>query len=60
MENLIISDVCSYQLPQPCQRGGYQDPKDCSKCKCPDGFGGTYCDQYAPPVNGESLISMEI
>ena len=45
-------DTCSYKLPRSCERGGYQDPTDCFKCKCPDGFGGMYCEQVAPPVNG--------
>ncbi|CAD5114159.1 DgyrCDS3303 [Dimorphilus gyrociliatus] len=27
-----------------CQNGGYPHPKDCSKCKCPDGLGGDYCE----------------
>lgn len=27
-----------------CQNGGYPHPKDCSICKCPDGFGGSYCE----------------
>ncbi|KAK0418318.1 hypothetical protein QR680_013497 [Steinernema hermaphroditum] len=36
-------DVCHEELE--CQRGGYPDPKDCSRCRCPDGFSGKLCDQ---------------
>ncbi|VDD86452.1 unnamed protein product [Enterobius vermicularis] len=28
-----------------CQNGGYPHPRDCSKCICPSGFAGTYCDE---------------
>ncbi|VDK80680.1 unnamed protein product [Cylicostephanus goldi] len=28
-----------------CHMGGFPNPKDCSKCVCPDGYGGRYCDE---------------
>ncbi|CAH1772988.1 unnamed protein product [Owenia fusiformis] len=37
-------------LPQTCQRDGYQDPADCKRCRCSDGFSGRYCDTAAPGV----------
>jgi hypothetical protein len=47
------SNTCSTPLVgQQCQRGGYQDPNNCSRCVCPDGFGGTFCDQLEAPTNG--------
>lgn len=39
----MIIATCSTNLS--CQRGGYTDPKNCSRCRCPDGIGGTLCDQ---------------
>uniref|UniRef100_A0AC35U598 Zinc metalloproteinase n=1 Tax=Rhabditophanes sp. KR3021 TaxID=114890 RepID=A0AC35U598_9BILA len=30
-----------------CQNGGYQNPRDCTKCKCPNGFGGAKCADVA-------------
>ena len=38
-------DVCPTKLE--CKNGGYTDPNDCSKCRCPSGLGGKVCDQVA-------------
>ncbi|KAK2188834.1 hypothetical protein NP493_122g04004 [Ridgeia piscesae] len=46
------NDTCKTKLPQPCLREGYQDPNHCDRCRCPDGFSGKYCQDVAPPVNG--------
>ncbi|CAD5123379.1 DgyrCDS11735 [Dimorphilus gyrociliatus] len=32
------------QLARNCFNSGYQDPKNCHKCICPDGFGGDFCE----------------
>ncbi|KAL7079017.1 hypothetical protein ACQ4LE_001611 [Meloidogyne hapla] len=32
---------CPHQLP--CLHSGYTDPKNCSKCRCPDGLTGLLC-----------------
>ncbi|XP_059139171.1 zinc metalloproteinase dpy-31-like [Physella acuta] len=36
-----------------CLHDGYPDPKDCSRCRCPDGLSGSVC-QYAAPAVGSS------
>ncbi|VDN58089.1 unnamed protein product [Dracunculus medinensis] len=38
-----ILDSCNNQLY--CLNNGYTDPNDCSKCLCPSGFAGKYCNQ---------------
>ncbi|CDW53272.1 zinc metalloproteinase dpy 31 [Trichuris trichiura] len=45
MNEIYCSHVCP---PLKCQRGGYTDPKRCSRCRCPDGFTGKLCDQVMP------------
>ncbi|KAK2142791.1 hypothetical protein LSH36_913g01063 [Paralvinella palmiformis] len=35
------SDACNSKIS--CRRGGYQDPKECDSCICPEGFTGQYC-----------------
>ena len=51
------ADSCmSTSLARPCQHGGYQDPNNCGRCICPDGFEGQYCDALAKPTNGEFCL----
>ncbi len=51
-----------YPLPNGkyCLKGGYQDPNGCHKCKCPDGFGGDYCELVAPSIGGMYKLISEI
>ncbi|WKY01453.1 hypothetical protein Q1695_015448 [Nippostrongylus brasiliensis] len=41
-----------------CQNGGFPHPRDCSKCICPNGYGGTLCDQR-PSGCGQDLQATE-
>ncbi|GMT35838.1 hypothetical protein PFISCL1PPCAC_27135, partial [Pristionchus fissidentatus] len=40
------ADKCAGVVVQ-CQNGGVQDVNDCTRCRCPTGYGGLYC--AAPP-----------
>uniref|UniRef100_A0A158PAM6 Metalloendopeptidase n=1 Tax=Angiostrongylus cantonensis TaxID=6313 RepID=A0A158PAM6_ANGCA len=37
---------CTDRCPRSptCQNGGFVDSRDCSRCKCPSGYGGALCD----------------
>jgi len=51
------ADRCSpSSLARPCQHGSYQDPNNCSRCICPDGFAGQYCDALAAPTYGQFCL----
>lgn len=41
-------------LVTPCQHNGYQDPDQCYKCICPEGFGGWWCEANQN-TNGRKL-----
>uniref|UniRef100_A0A0K0FUY6 Zinc metalloproteinase n=1 Tax=Strongyloides venezuelensis TaxID=75913 RepID=A0A0K0FUY6_STRVS len=46
MNRIYCMNTCPRVLP--CQRGGYTDPRHCERCRCPDGFTGTYCEVVMP------------
>ena len=48
--DVSVPDVCPDELP--CENGGYTDPKDCSVCRCPDGYAGVLCNQLSPDSQG--------
>lgn len=35
-----------------CQNHGFPNPNNCSRCICPNGFGGDLCDARAPAEGG--------
>lgn len=56
------------QLTDTCLHDGYQDPKNCSTCRCPVGLSGTTCQQVAPSsdrcggdflLNSSSMLTVE-
>ena len=53
---IYFSASCPFQLP--CLHFGYTDPKNCSKCRCPDGLTGLLCSKVArtKTLCGDQLI----
>ncbi|UMM39756.1 hypothetical protein L5515_016668 [Caenorhabditis briggsae] len=49
------SNICQRTLP--CLNEGYTDPNNCSKCRCPSGYGGTYCETVEYTACGGSLTA---
>uniref|UniRef100_A0A1I8ALX2 Zinc metalloproteinase n=1 Tax=Steinernema glaseri TaxID=37863 RepID=A0A1I8ALX2_9BILA len=51
---IYCQNVCPEKLS--CKNGGYTDPKDCEKCRCPEGLGGRFCEELAEslPQCGET------
>ncbi|RCN48558.1 astacin [Ancylostoma caninum] len=43
-------DKCK-STPNQCKMGGFPHPRDCSKCICPRGYGGRFCDQKSNDEN---------
>lgn len=51
------SDKCQHKIG--CLHNGYENPNNCSTCKCPTGFGGRLCEtvQSSSPNCGEVLLA---
>lgn len=49
------SNVCQRSLP--CLNEGYTDPNNCGRCRCPSGYGGTYCETVEYTSCGGSLTA---
>ncbi|KAF8370510.1 hypothetical protein PRIPAC_76939 [Pristionchus pacificus] len=49
---LNIHYDCRMKCPVkiPCSNSGYQDARDCTRCKCPSGFGGVDCRDIESPT----------
>jgi astacin len=45
---IYFIDVCVGRQRLQCQGGGYPDPKDCNRCRCPEALGGLECNQLQP------------
>ncbi|KAK6725959.1 hypothetical protein RB195_004337 [Necator americanus] len=38
-------EKCKPETSAKCQMNGFPNPRDCTKCVCPSGFGGDLCDE---------------
>uniref|UniRef100_A0A914GYW5 Metalloendopeptidase n=1 Tax=Globodera rostochiensis TaxID=31243 RepID=A0A914GYW5_GLORO len=53
INRMYCNDSCSAE--NLCQNGGYPNPKRCSECFCPDGYGGKRCETLEEDSNCASL-----
>ncbi|PIO72083.1 astacin, partial [Teladorsagia circumcincta] len=60
MMNLYYNctDACGAGPDENCRNGGFAHPRNCSKCICPSGYGGQFCDER-PPGCGAVLNASE-
>ncbi|KAL3099146.1 hypothetical protein niasHS_001763 [Heterodera schachtii] len=54
INRIYCKDSCKGHKDK-CQNGGYLNPNDCTKCHCPDGYGGKYCKELEENFNCEDL-----
>ncbi|KAL3076361.1 hypothetical protein niasHS_011780 [Heterodera schachtii] len=54
INQIYCEDSCKGHKDK-CQNGGYLNPNDCTKCHCPDGYGGKYCKELEENLNCEDL-----
>ncbi|KAK5986227.1 hypothetical protein GCK32_001952 [Trichostrongylus colubriformis] len=46
-------EKCKGKATTKCQNYGFVNPRNCSKCVCPSGYGGDYCDKRPPGCGAE-------
>ncbi|KAL3118436.1 hypothetical protein niasHT_004016 [Heterodera trifolii] len=54
INQIYCEDSCKSHEDK-CENGGYLNPNDCTKCHCPDGYGGEYCKELEENLNCEDL-----
>ncbi|KAL3090486.1 hypothetical protein niasHT_028706 [Heterodera trifolii] len=54
INRIYCNDSCKGHEDK-CQNGGYLNSNDCTKCHCPDGYGGEYCKELEENLNCEDL-----
>uniref|UniRef100_A0A8R1DU50 Zinc metalloproteinase n=1 Tax=Caenorhabditis japonica TaxID=281687 RepID=A0A8R1DU50_CAEJA len=53
LNTVFCQNVCRNQIN--CQHGGYPDPNNCNRCKCPTGLEGIYCEKLQTSNCGVEL-----
>ncbi|KAK6028385.1 astacin, partial [Ostertagia ostertagi] len=57
LNRLYCNDICP---PMGCQNGGYPDPNNCKRCKCPAGLAGRTCEEIPQVGCGGELVATPI
>jgi len=59
INDIYCPNVCVGRQRLQCQAGGYPDPKDCNRCRCPEALGGLECNQLQPTNCGTQLLATD-
>lgn len=57
---ILFADVCVGRPTRTCLAGGYPDPNNCNRCRCPEGLGGYDCSMLQPSSKKQFLSSFYI
>ncbi|KAK6728289.1 hypothetical protein RB195_005747 [Necator americanus] len=52
-------DRCKFVESAVCMRGGFPHPRNCSRCLCPSGYGGRFCDERPDKCGSELEASSD-
>ncbi|KAJ1353241.1 Astacin (Peptidase M12A) [Parelaphostrongylus tenuis] len=50
-------EKCNEKYHKRCHNGGFANPNDCSRCVCPSGYGGKYCDERPDTGCGKTVYA---
>ncbi|PIO58744.1 hypothetical protein TELCIR_19814 [Teladorsagia circumcincta] len=52
--------LCNRVTPVACEMGGFPNPRNCSKCVCPGGYGGDRCTERERPNRRKRFSVIEL
>ena len=57
---ILLQHLCTECPDLTCYNDGVPHPRSgCSRCQCPEGFGGDFCETAGPRSQGKSAMSQD-